>query len=1278
MEIPSSSVCPAAPLEKPPGFGRCPLHPGWRQWALSVPLITLLAGGCRTAAGGEKATAPAEGSARLFAELPPGQTGLNFVQRIAVEDPQSYLYNSGYACGGVAVGDVNGDGRPDVFMVSGPEDNALYLNQGEMKFTKAEAGGAALADSWVWGCGTAMADVDGDADLDIFVCNYDAANRLWLNDGKGNFTDVSAAAGLDFAGPSHTPYFYDLDGDGDLDLYLMTNRLFYPKGRPAGAASELGPDGKPRVLTEYAPYFRVVQQESAGGEEPGSGKKPPPFLLEYGHPDRLYRNDGPDEKGIPRFKDVSRGSGIEEVPGHGLSVLVQDVNGDGRPDIYVANDYTDADCLWINDGGFRFHNAVADYLPYTAFSSMGSDVGDFNGDGRLDFMVADMAGTTHFRAKTTMGEMTGYRRWVLENAWPRQAMRNMLYINSGAGRFQEAAFQAGVARSDWTWAVKFGDFDLDGRTDVFMTTGAARNFGDSDILVDPGKMVGRTEWEFYRNTPEGRQENLAFQSQAALQFANVSAEWGLNKNSMSYGVATGDLDGDGDLDLIATNLTDPVSLYQSSAAASGAHWLKVRLDGRKNRFGTGAVITVQLEDGSVLVRMMAPQTGFISSSEPVAHFGLGKSERVAGLTVQWPGRDGVQSLGAQKANQLLTLREADTLKSPVKPAASRTEPLFTEADPAKTGLAFQHLEKPYDDYRREFLLPGKLSQFGPGLAVSDVNGDGLDDLFCGGAAGQGGRLFIQQTDQPFRALENPPWMAHADTEDMGALFFDADRDGDTDLYVASGSNEWEPGDLHYADHLYLNHTKPGAAVAFAEAPADSLPDLRHSGSCVCGADFDRDGDVDLFVGSRSVPGQYPLTPDSVLLRNDSTSGGVKFTDATDDLSPGLKKAGLVTGALWSDADGDGWTDLLVTCEWGPVRLFMNMRGKFVEQTEAAGLSARTGWWNGVTGVDADGDGDMDYAALNAGLNTKYGHPTAEKAAVLYRDDMDGNGVFDLVEAKCSAEGELPVRGRSCSSNAMPFIRDKFKTYRAFATSNLSGIYTDEKLGKATRMAATELATGILLNESKPGAPKFTWQPLPGEAQFGPCFGAAAADFTGDGRTGLALAQNLSTREPETGLWRGALGCLLLPDARGGFAAGEHARTGFILPGDGKALAACDLNGDGWPDLAATQNNGPLAVFLHSPSTKGVPLVVRLAGAPGNPAGLGAVIRLMAGETQLAVREIYGGSGYLTQSSAAAAFTIPAKSGKPLTVVTRWPSGRESITRVPASGKGPLLCREPGS
>jgi hypothetical protein len=1212
-----------------------------------------------------------------FSELSPEQSGLNFIQRIKVEDSLAYLYNSGYACGGVAVGDVNGDGRPDLFMVSGPEDNALFLNQGGLKFVRAGAGAAALADSWTWGTGTAMADVDGDADLDIFVCNYDAPNRLWLNDGKGNFTDASAESGLDYAGPSHTPYFYDLDNDGDLDLYLMTNRLFYPKGRPAGAASEAGPDGKPRVKAEFAAYFRIVQPPDNYVEEGAPpGRKPQPFLLEYGHPDKLYRNEGPGSGGVPKFKDVTRGSGIENAPGHGLSVLVWDVNGDRLPDIYVANDYTDPDCLWINTGadenGFHFRNEVADYLPQTAFSSMGSDIGDFNGDGRLDFAVADMAGTTHFRAKTTMGEMTGYRRWILENDWPRQAMRNMLYLDSGAGPFQEVAFLAGVARSDWTWALKFGDFDLDGHTDMFMTTGAARNFGDSDILVDPRKMVGRTEWEFYRDTAEGRQENLAFRNGGALNFSNVSTAWGLDKNSMSYGAATGDLDGDGDLEIVTTNLTDPVSLYENKAA--GAHWLTVKLEGVKNRYGIGAVVTATLEDGRKMVRVMAPQTGFISSSEPVAHFGLGKAERVTGLTVQWPGTTGLHAAGPQKANQTVTVREADAAKHQAKPAPPAPAPLFTKLDGAKSGLDFRHTEKPYDDYKKEFLLPGKLSQFGPGVAVADVNGDGLDDLYCGGAAGQTGVLFVQQNDHSFRAQENPPWAAHADTEDMGALFFDADRDGDLDLYVASGSNEWEAGDPRYADHLYLNTTPSGGAVAFTESPAGALPDLRLSGSSVCGADFDRDGDVDLFVGSRAVPGQYPLTPESVLLRNDSAPGAApKLVEVTDAVTPGLKKAGLVTGALWSDVDGDGWPDLFVACEWGPVRLFLNQQGKLTEQTEMACLAERTGWWNGVAAFDADGDGDMDYAALNVGFNTKYGHPTAEKAAVLYREDMDGNGVFDLVEAKCSPDGELPVRGRSCSSTAMPFIREKFKTYRAFASSSLSGIYTDEKLGRAVRVSATEFASGLLMNESQPGAPKFNWQPLPAEAQYSPCYGAVAGDFAGDGHICLALAQNFYSREPETGLWNGALGCLLTSDGKGSFTAVEHARSGFVLPGDGKALASTDLNGDGWPDLVATQNDGPLAAFLRTPPETR-PLVVRLAGAPGNPFGFGSLVRLMVGEKILAVREISAGSGYLSQSSSFCVFaSIPKTRGLSLTV--RWPSGRESRHPVSSALAGPMICTE---
>ncbi len=1151
-------------------------------------------------------TAPPDGTT-AFEKLSPDRSGVDFRNPLLPDHPLNYLYHSGFACGAVCIGDIDLDSWPDLFFTSGPGANALYIQDAAtpLHFQRDVDAGVDGGDRWA--SGAALVDIDGDTDLDIYVCNYDSPNQLYINqvvpEGTVRFTEEAEACGLAFSGASQMAAFADFDGDGDLDLYLLQNRLYRPGGRPEKPPFRIV-DGKPVVLPEFQRYYHLRQ---AG---------PSNFQMDsYGQPDVLFRNDG-KKAGHPVFTDVTEAAGIAGI-GHGLSVTWWDYNRDGLPDLYIGNDFTDPDRLYHNNGNGTFRECLAEVLPHCTWSSMGADSGDFNNDGWPDLLSADMAATTHYKAKINMGDMTQHR-WLMESGWPRQAMRNMLFVNSQGGMFMETAYLSGLAASDWTWAVQIADFDADGREDVFLSNGMSRNFSDADIPFGARELTGKSEWEHYRDTPPMLERNLAFRNEGDLQFSNRSESWRLNDEGMSYAAATGDLDNDGLPDLVVANLDDTISIHHNRAAAADVHRIALLLQmPGENSHALGAEIIAETDHGLLLYRYNNPHTGFLSSNDPRIQLGLGEARTLRNLTIRWP--DGTRQIHRDlPAGHLYTVTYTAP-QTEKRPSPEPGPPRLLSLDLSRSAL-LTHRETPFEDYASQPLLPGKLSQLGPGVAVADVNADGTDDIWMGGASRQAGSLLLSSSAG--HRITPGPWEADALCEDMGALWFDADADGRLDLFVASGSNEFKPGTPPQKNRLY-RQTDSGS---FERVPDSDLPDTAAFTSSLAAADFDGDGDLDLFLGTRCIPGQYPVAADSYLWENTSTGGAIRFREST--AAPALSGIGLVTGGIFTDVNGDGWSDLLVVREWGSPVFLQNFRGTFSDRSAEAGLSEMTGWWNSICRGDFDEDGDIDYMLGNAGLNTKYGKPDASKLLVLYSGDMDGVGGTELVEAKFGEAGLLPIRGRSCSSAVMPFIAEKFSSYRAFASADLADIYTERRLENADRFEAAELRSGILLNESSGERSTLRWKSLPLLAQASPVFGCVAADVDGDGHLDLVLAQNLYTREPETGLWRGSPGAVLVGDGSGEFRHVLAGISGFSVPGDGKGMAAGRFFGPGIRfSVATAQNNGPLLVHAGSLSTRtggeAAPWVehppgVRLVFA--GPAGRRFAFEFSAGE------------GYLSQSA----------------------------------------------
>ncbi len=1217
--------------------------------ALSAVLLAALSGCDRAAAklslphaDGLESVALADRTAatedRLFQRVAVEQTGIDFVHRWTPTGKYEFQRGNGFAGGGVCIGDYDGDRRPDVYLTRPFGGSRLYHNLGGFRFEDVTEL-AGLDDGGAWGTGASFVDIDGDGDLDLYVCGFDVGNRLYINQGDGTFKEKAKEAGLDFLGASVMMAFADYDADGELDAYLVTNRHMLEDN------SELSFrrfDDHVEVPEKFRQWMDLLPRPDGELE-----------IITAGQYDHLYHNNGDGT-----FTDVSRKAGIEG--NHmGLSATWWDANGDGLSDLYVANDFYGPDHLYRNNGDGTFTDIIRETLPHTPWYSMGADVADINNDGRLDLMGSDMAGVSHFKSKVGMGDMSK-SAWFLEYPEPRQYMRNAVYLNTGTDRFMEIANLAGLSSSDWTWSVKFADLDNDGRVDLFVTNGMTRDYFHSDLKIQAnqiGKPGSPERLAFWRELPKKPDPNLAFQNLGDLRFRSTGPRWGLDDLEVSFGAAFGDLDGDGDLDLVVNNFDAMASVYRNGE--TDGHRVKIRLQGtRSNRYGIGATVRIENGDG-VQVRYLTLASGFMSANEPIVHFGLGDEDVIDRLTVQWPsGHE--QTFEDLAADRFYTITEPEGEPVQASPSEKNAPPaMFTQTERIAWPYT-EHKERTFDDFKRQPLLPNKLSQLGPGMAWGDVNGDGRDDLYVGAAAGEAAALHLSMADGAFKSSVPDVFNADSACEDMAPLFFDVDGDGDLDLYVVSGGVECEPGDSVLRDRLYLND----GSGNFSKSE-NALPDLRDSGSVATACDFDRDGDLDLFVGGRVIPGQYPLSPQSRILQNN----GGRFTDVTESVAPGLGTTGMVTGAVWSDADGDGWLDLLVTHEWGPVRLFHNDGGRLVDQTEEAGLAERTGWWNSIAGGDVDGDGDIDYVVANFGLNTKY-HATAHHPVRLFYGDFDGSGVKRLVEADYEGETLFPVRGKSCSTNAMPFLGDKFTTFNDFALASLDDIYTDEKLEESHEFQATTLESGILIND---GTGKFTFTALPRLAQASPGFGVVLTDVDGDGHCDLYIAQNFFTPQAETGRMDGGLSLLLLGDGTGAFTPVWPNESGLVVPGDAKGLTTADLNADGWVDFVIGINDGELVTYENRGSADHRVLNIRLAGQPGNPTAVGSRVTVELSDGRRQTAEVHAGSGYLSQSTATLTFGL-GSAATAQSVTVRWPDGTTSTT--PAPSEPHLIISQP--
>ncbi|MXV50877.1 RNA-binding protein [Pedobacter sp. HMF7647] len=1142
----------------------------------------------------------------LFELIPSAKSGITFNNKITETDSINAadminVYNGG----GVGVGDFNNDGLQDIYFTGNLVSNKLYLNKGDFKFQDITKEANASGNGR-WCRGVSVVDINNDGLLDIYVCAsidpdpQKRQNLLYINLGADkdkipHFKEMAADYGLNDTTHSTMAAFFDYDNDGDLDTYIAVNE---------------------NIRTDNPNVFRPIHKD---GSYPSTG--------------RLYRNDYNSKLGHAVYTNVSKQAGIT-TEGFAHGVTISDLNRDGWPDIYVTNDFLSNDLLYINNHDGTFTDQSKDYFKHTAATAMGQDIEDINNDGLQDVITLDMNPEDNYRKKMMLNS-NSYQ--IYQNfdfyGYQYQYVRNTLQLNQGPTLgendsikhpvFSDIGFMAGIAETDWSWTPLVIDFDNDGNRDIIVTNGYPKDVTDHDFMVFRQQAFSiASKKELLEQIPQVKIHNYAYKNNGNLTFSDVSSDWGMTTPSYSNGATYADLDNDGDLDIIINNINDESMLYKNTARDSeeAGNYLNIQLTGDKNNInGLGSWIDIYYDKTKHQTYESTPFRGYLSSVQNQVHFGLGNVSIIDSVVISWPNQK-KQVLKNIKPNQVLkaNISEASVISEHI-PTMFADASIFKEVTHA-LNINYVHKEHDFADFNVQKLLPHKLSEFSPALASGDINGDGLDDIVCGGSSDYPAQIFLQQSDGKFmqKNLNEAANATPQQYKDGGLLLFDADGDHDLDLYIAGSGYEQSPGSPSYQDRLYLNDGQGNFQPAIGALPQNLTSKL-----CVRAIDYDRDGDLDLFVSGRVDPWNYPKPVSSFIFRNDSKNGNVKFTDVTSKIAGDLNKIGMICDALFTDFDNDGWQDLVVIGEWMPVTFLKNEHGTFKNVTAHTGTETNLGWWNTIASGDFDNDGDIDYIVGNQGLNSFF-KASNKYPVYITAKDFDNNGSYDAfpslflpVSQDDQTRKEFPAQGRDDIVKQMISMRIRFQNYKSLAAATFDELFTPEQRKDALRLEATQMQSGYFQND---GDGHFTFKPLPMEAQISMLCGMVVDDFDGDGNLDVVINGNDFGTSVNDGRYDAFNGLFLKGNGHGEFKPLSILKSGIYLPGNGKAtIKVAGRNGSYL--LAATQNKGAMKVFELKRKTK----TLRL-----NPDDVRYTVSYSNGKKN--TQEAYYGTSFLSQSS----------------------------------------------